>query len=142
LQEVQAFGDDPAVGQTLDGVANSAANLTLHLEGNLREYVGRLVGNIAYSRDRPVEFSARDATAESLIPRIEALRELIPGVISKLSEQDLDAIYPQNVLNVPLTTRQFLIHLFGHFSYHLGQIDYLRRILMHSTAIPLAGLKP
>ena len=37
--------------------------------------------------------------------------------------------FPENVLGEPLTNRQFVIHLYGHLNYHLGQIDYLRRVL-------------
>jgi hypothetical protein len=33
-----------------------------------------------------------------------------------------------------------LIHLHGHFNYHLGQIDYLRRILTEGATVQYAGL--
>jgi hypothetical protein len=140
LQEVRAFGDSPALGQTLPGATNSAANLALHLEGNLREFVGRRLGNVHYVRDRPLEFSATGVAGEALVRRIEDLREVICGVISSLTSDDLSAIFPENVLGMPLTSSEFLIHLLGHFNYHLGQIDYLRRVLMQSQAIPLAGI--
>jgi hypothetical protein len=37
--------------------------------------------------------------------------------------------YPEVVLEAQMTTREFLIHLHGHLNWHLGQVDYLRRIL-------------
>jgi len=40
-----------------------------------------------------------------------------------------------------LPTQQMLIHLEGHLSYHLGQIDYLRRLLTGDGAISLAELQ-
>lgn len=42
---------------------------------------------------------------------------------------------PENVLGEPLTNRQFVIHLYGHLNYHLGQIDYLRRTLTGDGAL-------
>ncbi len=109
-------------------MTNAAGTLALHLEGNLREYIGRQLGGIDYARDRPLEFSRRGVEQQELVARIEAVRILVPRVIEALSEQQLAAIYPEQVLSAPITTRQFLIHLNGHLNYHLGQIDYLRRI--------------
>lgn len=66
--------------------------------------------------------------------------ETIPAVIANLSDSQLEAVYPGRVLNVENSTRQFLLHLYGHLSYHLGQIDYLRRILSQGGAIAFVGL--
>ena len=140
LQEVQAFPDPNALWAKPDGVANSAGNLTLHLEGNLRHYIGRQLGNTGYVRDRPAEFSSTGYSVGELVSRIESLPELIFGVVSSLSAEALDGVYPELVLGVPLTTRMFLLHLLGHLNYHLGQIDYVRRILTRGTAVQFAGL--
>jgi hypothetical protein len=64
----------------------------------------------------------------------------VPRVIAGLSVAQLDADFPEVVLDKPLTTRQWLIHLNGHLNYHLGQVDYLRRITTGKGAIDLAGL--
>jgi uncharacterized protein DUF664 len=140
LQELRAFPDTAALWTTGPGVTNAAGTLALHLEGNLREYIGRQLGGVAFTRNRPLEFSARDMAQPEVIARLEAVADLIPRVIASLSPSQLDAMYPENVLNVPLSTRQFLIHLFGHFSYHLGQLDYLRRLTTGEGAIALAAL--
>lgn len=129
-EEVLAFGDSPALWQTTPGVTNSAGNLALHLEGNLREFIGRQLGGIPYVRDRPLEFSASGLAAADLANRIGALGSLIPGVVAALDAAALDAIFPHVAAgNEPMNTLRFLIHLQGHFTYHLGQINYLRRIL-------------
>jgi hypothetical protein len=140
LQEVQAFPDDETLWRTLPGVTNSAGNLVLHLEGNLREFIGRLLGGIGYERKRDLEFSQSALGGAELAQRVSAIQESIPNVIASLSPSALDAVYPQVVMGKALTTRQFLIHLDVHLNYHLGQIDYLRRILTGDTAIQLAGL--
>ena len=111
------------------GVTNSAGNLALHLEGNLREYIGRQLGGLAYARVRDLEFSVKGLGVDEVAGRIDALVDLIPGVVSSLTQEKLEATYPENVLGSPLSTRQFLVHLQGHLNYHLGQIDSSRRML-------------
>ena len=136
-QQLAAFPSDEALWQVAPGVTNSAGNLALHLEGNLREYLGRQVGGIAYSRQRPAEFGATGFSRAELIARIDSVRA---NIIPCLATANLDALFPEEVLGLPLTTRQFVLHLLGHLSYHLGQIDYLRRVNTTQGAIPLAGL--
>jgi len=140
LQELRAFPDTPALWKTAPGVTNAAGTLALHLEGNLREYIGRQLGRIDYKRDRPLEFSARGVAQDELIRRIEAVRETIPPVIGALTPAILDAAYPEPYNGAAISARQFLIHLLAHFNYHLGQIDYLRRITTGDGAISLASL--
>ena len=140
VQELRAFPDTPALWRVAPGVTNAAGTLALHLEGNLREYVGRQLGQIAYTRDRPREFSARGIEQAELVRRIEALRDTMPQVIGALSPGLLDATYPEPFNGSPISTRQFLIHLSGHLNYHLGQIDYLRRVTTGDGAISLASL--
>ena len=139
-QELAAFPDTAALWATGPGVTNAAGTLALHLEGNLREYIGRQIGGHDFTRDRPREFSARGVTQTEIAARIAAVTASIPPVIAQLSEQALDAMYSETLLGTPLSTRQFLIHLLGHFNYHLGQIDYLRRLTTGVGAIPLASL--
>ena len=138
-QELRAFPDTPALWRTAPGVSNAAGTLALHLEGNLREFVGRQLGGIAYVRDRPLEFSARDVPQSEIVRRIEAVRDGIPSVIAGLAPETLDRRYPEPYNGAPLSTGKFLLHLFGHLSYHLGQIDYLRRVTTGDGAIALAA---
>lgn len=140
VQELAAFPDSESLWQTAPGVTNSAGTLALHLEGNLREYIGRQLGRVDYQRERPLEFSKRGVAQHELIARIEAVRDLIPPIVGGLSVDALGGIYPESVLGAPITTQQFLVHLSGHLNYHLGQIDYLRRSTTGDGAIMLAGL--
>jgi hypothetical protein len=140
IQELRAFPDTTTIWRTTPGVTNSAGTLALHLEGNLREYVGRQLGQIAYTRQRPLEFSTRGVEQAELIARLETVKEMVPRVIGALTEPQLDADYPEAVLGKPVSARFFLIHLAGHLNYHLGQVDYLRRFVTGTSAIELAGL--
>jgi len=139
-QEIEAFPDE-LLWELRPGIANSAGTLTLHLEGNLRHFVGFILGEVAYTRQRDLEFSTRGLSRENLLERLRPLQELVPAVISKLSEEALGNMYPINVFGGdPLPTQQVLLSLYGHLSYHMGQIDYLRRVVSGNAAIELAGL--
>jgi hypothetical protein len=140
IQELQAFPDTAAVWKTAPGVTNAAGPLALHLEGNLREFIGRQLGQIPFTRDRPLEFSARGVERDELISRLEAVRTTIPGVIAALTDAQLDTNFPEPYMGKTIGNRQFLVHLLAHLSYHLGQIDYLRRVVTGDAAIDLAAL--
>jgi uncharacterized damage-inducible protein DinB len=136
LEELAAFPGEQVLWRILPGIANSAGHLMLHLEGNLREYIGRQLGGLEYTRNRPLEFNSEPVLSEDLRTRIEWLRDHIPAAIASLPDAVLEADYPERMWSSPMTSRQFLIHLHGHFNYHLGQIDYLRRGLTGDGSVP------
>lgn len=125
---------------TRPGVSNSIGNLALHLDGNLRDFIGNTLGGVGFIRQREQEFSTKGLSAAEVLERVRPLQDLIPGVIDNLTSEALEAVYPKNALGKPVSTNAFLIHLSGHLNYHLGQIDYLRRVLSGDSAIQLAGL--
>ena len=139
-QQLEAFPEDRLLWEHAPGISNSAGNLALHLEGNLREFVGRILGNINYQRQREKEFTSAGITRADLVARARDLGSNIPLVLESLSTEELEATYPLEVLGRALSTQQFLIHISGHFNYHLGQIDYLRRMLTGGTSVTYAGL--
>jgi hypothetical protein len=150
IQELQAFPSDETVWQRTAGVKNSAGNLALHLEGNLREYIGRQLGQreyigrqlgqVAYNRTREQEFALTGVSRDGLVRRMEGVRELVNKAVSRLSDRELLAPYPERLLEAELSSHAFLVHLHGHLNFHLGQIDYLRRILTEGAAVAFAGL--
>lgn len=139
-QELQSFPDTETVWRTLPGISNSAGNLVLHLEGNLREFIGRLIGNQPYERKREFEFSARDLPMSDLLARVEGIHRLIPPIVEAVPKELLEEPFPALVSGATVTHRQALFHLYSHFSYHLGQIDYLRRALTGHSAVNLKNL--
>jgi hypothetical protein len=140
IQEVQAFPSDEILWQRAAGVKNSCGNLVLHLEGNLREFIGRQLGDVAYTRTRHLEFSLTGFSRQDLMHRVECVKEMVANVVAQLSDAELAAPYPEAALDVPLSSHAFLVHLHGHLNFHLGQIDYLRRILTEGAAVAFAGL--
>lgn len=140
IQQVQAFPEEEMIWRTVPGITNSAGNLVLHIEGNLREYIGRRLGNLQFERNREAEFAAKLLSREELVSRIENLRHSVPRILAALSAQRLDSEYPEVVLEKALSTGAFVIHLYGHLNWHLGQVDYLRRVLSGEGAMERVGL--
>ena len=135
-QEVEGLTDDTA-WQTAPGMNNSPGNLILHLEGNLREYIGRQMGGLPYQRHRDAEFSSKGATVQELRERVQGLIETIPPVIAAV---DLSAQHQENIIGKTATRGQILASLLGHFNYHLGQIDSARRAFTNAGPVTFAGL--
>jgi uncharacterized damage-inducible protein DinB len=128
-REIQAFPDDPSLWTTPPGVTNSAGTLALHLVGNLQHYIGARLGGSDYKRDRPAEFSRRDVPREELTREVEKTIEAIERTLSGLTSETLESDFPEPVGGQTLRTDMFLLHLEAHLAYHLGQIDYHRRLV-------------
>lgn len=110
-------------------IRNSAGNLCLHITGNLQHYIGAILGQTGYRRNRPGEFSRTNVPVKELLGEIEAAREVVEQVLPRLTDQELQADFPENFLGESHSTEFILIHLLGHLHYHLGQINYHRRLL-------------
>ena len=130
-KEIELYEDEYKLWIVPERISNSAGNLCLHLLGNLNNYVGAILGKTGYVRNRPAEFTEK-TTKEHLLKTLETTTEMVKNVISGLDQSVLDQIYPDNVFGFEMKTDYFLIHLVGHLNYHLGQINYHRRILCYN----------
>lgn len=133
-REVERYPDDEAPWRAIPGVSNVGGTLVLHLAGNLQHYVGAQLGDSGYRRDRPAEFSRRGVARAELLAEIDQAREVVERVLPSLTNDRLDAIYPETVAGRTMYTRDFLMHLLSHLAYHLGQVDYHRRIATADAA--------
>ncbi|WP_427872583.1 DinB family protein [Flavobacterium sp. MMS24-S5] len=127
--EIESYEFEKQIWVIDKNISNSAGNLCLHLIGNLNTYIGAEIGKTGYVRNRPLEFSLKDIPKPELISKIEDTIEVINKSLDSLTEKDLEQIYPQIVFEKEMTTGFFLIHLSTHLAYHLGQINYHRRLL-------------
>lgn len=127
-EEIAAYDTAAGIWLIPPGIKNPAGNLCLHLCGNLQHYVGAVLGKTGYVRNRDLEFSARDVPMEDLLVLISTTRRITLAVIAGLTAEDLEKIYPEKVLAGTLSTGHFLVHLSTHLNYHLGQINYHRRL--------------
>jgi len=128
-REVEMFPDDLSLFRTAPGVTNSAGNLALHVCGNLRHFVGAVLGGTGYVRNRDLEFQARSGRRVDVARQLHETAAIVTNTLGQLSPETLDKPYPQPVADLELPCGLFLVHLAVHLSFHLGQAGYLRRIL-------------
>lgn len=126
--EIEQYPDEASVWVIKDGIKNSAGTLVLHLCGNLQHYIGVGLGKSDYKRDRDKEFSARDVSRANLISEIEKTKAAVNSALANSTPDILDTEYPLPVFDYPMTVQHFMIHLAAHFGYHLGQVNYHRRL--------------
>ncbi len=127
--EIESFDDQKNLWITKGEISNSAGNLCLHLIGNLNHFIGAVIGDSAYVRDREAEFNSKNIKSEKLINMIRDTGNVVSSALKNFDESKLTSIYPIQVFGHDMSYHFFLIHLTTHLSYHLGQINYLRRIL-------------
>ncbi|WP_291149399.1 DinB family protein [Flavobacterium sp. UBA7680] len=127
--EIESYEFEKQIWAVDKNISNSAGNLTLHLIGNINTYIGAQIGKTGYIRNRPLEFSLKDIPKSELIDKIENTIIVVNDVLDILTEEDLSKIYPEIVFEKEMSTGFFLVHLSTHLAYHVGQINYHRRLL-------------
>ena len=129
--ELELFPDDDTIWQSVPGVGNSAGNLALHVAGNVRYFIGSVLGGTGYVRDRAAEFGRRSGRRPEIQAELDDAAAVVREVLGRLPADRLDSPFPD--LPGRISTRRFLLHLCVHAGYHLGQVGYLRRILTGDT---------
>jgi hypothetical protein len=128
-KEVEAYTQEDRLWLKAHHIPNAAGNLCLHLCGNLNTYIGAELGKTGYVRHRDLEFSLRDIPREQLLAQISDTADMIDLVLAGLPEQAFSQEYPVQLFSQPASTAHVLIHLATHLAYHLGQVNYHRRLL-------------
>jgi len=128
--EIEKYPDEAALWKTGGNIPNSAGNLALHLIGNLNHFFGATIGGSGYVRDRDNEFSSGEVSKQQILSEIDNAESAVKDALGKLGPDDLDKIYPVQFQNEDVSTEYVLGYLLGHFNYHLGQINYHRRLLV------------
>jgi uncharacterized damage-inducible protein DinB len=127
--EIEAYQNEAKIWTIDEQILNSAGNLCLHLIGNLNTYIGATLGNSGYIRHRELEFSLKNIPRTELITKIEETISIVDSTLSTLSEEELEQEFPVVVFDGKNATGFILTHLTTHLAYHLGQINYHRRLL-------------
>jgi len=128
-EEISLYPSEETLWTIAGTIKNPAGNLCLHLCGNLQHYIGAVLGGSDYKRNRDREFAVRNISRDTLISEIQKTRVAVRSALEKLDPNIVDDTYPEQVFSYSMTTSYFLIHLASHLGYHLGQINYLRRLL-------------
>lgn len=127
--EINLYKDDDKIWLVPDGISNSAGNLCLHLLGNLNHFIGSTLGHTGYIRHRDDEFSQKNIPRSEMIINIEKCMLIVKNTLEQLPEEDMIKDFPLEKHDKIVSNTHMLVHLFGHLSYHLGQINYHRRLL-------------
>ena len=129
IDEIGLFKDEANIWKIGGSIKNSAGNLVLHLTGGLNYLIGTNLSNTGYVRNRDAEFTIKGVDKEQLIGQLKELNSMIDKTISSLTEEQLESSFPIFFDKENATIRYVLIQLLLHLNYHLGQINYLRRML-------------
>ncbi len=127
--EIEQYPNEADLWKKPGEVPNSAGNLCLHLNGNLQHFIGTTLGNTGYIRDRDAEFSSTGIPRETILADIDTTLNVVKYTLADLTDDDLAHDYPIEKFGHPMTTGWFLTHLATHLTWHLGQINYHRRML-------------
>jgi hypothetical protein len=128
-EEIRSYNYEQNIWKIDGKIANTAGNLCLHLVGNLNTYIGKELGGTDYVRNRDLEFSQKNVSQKELIQKVEQTIEVVDQSLAKLTDTVLEEEYPLKVYETKSTTGFMLGSLLAHLGYHLGQINYHRRIL-------------
>ncbi len=126
--ELELYTNEQHLWLTDTNIKNSAGNLCLHLIGNLNHFIGAVLGKTGYVRERDKEFTEKQSLPE-LITRVEKTKTMLTEVLTNLTHEQYEGLYPILFLEKEISTSQMLLQLSTHLNYHLGQINYHRRLL-------------
>jgi hypothetical protein len=127
--EIELYRNEKSIWQIENAIANAAGNLCLHLVGNLNAYIGVGLAKTNYVRQRDLEFSLKDIPSSVLVQKIEATMLVVEAGLNTLNEQQLQGDFPVIIWDKPTGMEYTLVHLLTHLNYHLGQVNYHRRLV-------------
>ncbi|OUR90774.1 DinB superfamily protein [Flavobacteriales bacterium 34_180_T64] len=130
--EVELYKYEENLWKLDQGISNCAGNLCLHIVGNLNAFIGAGLGDSGYVRQRDLEFSLKNVPRTKLLSQIDDVIVVVESTLKRLTNEDLQKEYKRRVFEDTMTTEFFLVHLVAHLTYHLGQINYHRRLLDRS----------
>lgn len=127
--EIEQYQNETSLWKVTENISNSAGNLCLHLIGNLNHFIGNIIGNTGYIRQRDAEFNTQDVPKSTLLSEITNVKQIVATALTNLPEEKLQENYPIEKDGIIPSYELMLLHLLWHLSYHIGQINYHRRLL-------------
>lgn len=126
--EILSFEADEQLWKHYEG-NTSAGNLCLYITGNLQHYIGSLIGDSGYIRNKEAEMKAKNLSRERLIEEIDNTRDVVINTLEEVSKTDLQKIFQTTEFEEPVTTEYYLIHLLRTVSFCLGQIRFHHQLV-------------
>ncbi len=111
---------------------NSFGHLTLHLTGNLNEYIGRQLAGTGYVRDRELEFTetAKPPKGE-VLAAFDRATDMALETLETQAAQTL-VLLPADTEGAHFSTQSrfsVFLHCVSHLNHHVGQMIYLEKEL-------------
>jgi uncharacterized damage-inducible protein DinB len=128
-EEISLYEQEADLWAVRGDIANSTGNLTLHLVGNLNHFIGATLGHTGYVRQRDDEFALKNISRSTLLIMLDDTRTMVVQTLQNLSADDIEKDFPLEKHGKTVRTTHMLLHLMAHLSYHLGQINYHRRMI-------------
>lgn len=128
-EEITQYPDDSSLWVVKDGIKNSGGNLCLHCTGSLQHFIGAVLGDSGYIRNREAEFNLKNISKHKLLNEIENAKVAVKDALEQTSKKELEKNYPLPINGETVTTEYLLLHMLTHLNYHIGQITYHRRLL-------------
>jgi uncharacterized damage-inducible protein DinB len=129
IEEINLYPDDASLWKQKDGIKNTGGNLCLHLAGSLQHFIGAIIGESGYVRNRDAEFSLKNITRQKIIGELEATKLIVKDTLEQVSKRELDQNFAVKMGEQTVTTEYWLVLMITHLNYHLGQVNYHRRLL-------------
>ena len=129
IEEVNLFNNEQNLWRITGSVKNSSGNLVLHIVGGLNHFFGATLAKSGYVRNRDLEFSQKGVGRNDLVNQLEALIPMVTQTLHSLTPEQMDAEFPIFFDKPRSSTTYVMVQLLAHLNYHLGQVNYLRRVL-------------
>jgi hypothetical protein len=129
VEEISQYKNEENLWKTHGSVRNSTGNLALHIIGGLNHFIGTILLHTGYVRDRDQEFTKKGVTRSMLTAQLEELIPMVRHAVSQLTPGQMESPYPKFFDKENATNSYVLTQLLLHLNYHLGQVNYLRRVL-------------
>jgi len=121
--------DEKQIWQKPNSTLNSVGNLTLHLSGNITQYIHSSLGKEKDHRQRSIEFSTIGGlNAKELSEKITQTIDKAIHIIEQLEETEVTQ--SRKVQGFEMTGLAIIIHVVEHLSYHTGQIAFWTKYLL------------
>lgn len=130
-EEICAIKSEEEIWERKGSINNPPGVLCVHLCGNLKHFIGAVIGNTGFERKREHEFEVENVPRGELLSEIEITRSIVETEFDNLEDKVLNNVYPSAQFGDDVTYSYALSRLISHFAYHVGQINYFRRTIIN-----------
>jgi hypothetical protein len=132
--EIVSFESDDLLWKSSETAIPPPGNLCLFVTGSLQHYIGNMIGDSGYIRNKEAEMKARNLSRERLMEEVENMRQTVVDALEQVSKSELLKVFPTNEFEEAVTTEFYLMHLLRTLSFYSGQISVLRALVSEKVA--------